>query len=163
MQLKIKTLVGIEGDVDQYGLAFLSKVRASTPSLLNSSVPSKMQDREAEAAKSAIPRPNDGGWMLSFHVNTHFLFSSLFPGDVVPTRFRCPCCGYRTLETAGALALCPVCWWEDDGQEDADASDVRLTVNGDLSLNEARAFYVRCGAAHPRFLPYVRKPLASDL
>jgi hypothetical protein len=69
----------------------------------------------------------------------------------------------RTLDAPGALALCPVCWWEGDGQEDADASDVRLTVNGDLSLNEARAFYLRCGAAHPRFLPYVRKPLASDL
>ena len=26
------------------------------------------------------------------------------------------------------MALCPVCWWEDDGQEDGDAGDVRLTV-----------------------------------
>jgi hypothetical protein len=69
----------------------------------------------------------------------------------------------RTLEAPGALALCPVCWWEDDGQEDADASDVRLTVNGDLSLQEARNFYARCGAAHPRFLPYVRKPMETDL
>jgi hypothetical protein len=69
----------------------------------------------------------------------------------------------KTLEAPGALALCPVCWWEDDGQEDADASDVRLTVNGDLSLEEARGFYARCGAAHPRFLPYVRKPMAADL
>ena len=36
------------------------------------------------------------------------------------------------------MGLCPVCWWEDDGQEDNDASDVRLTVNGQLSLIEAR-------------------------
>jgi hypothetical protein len=28
------------------------------------------------------------------------------------------------------MGLCPVCWWEDDGQEDADATEVRLTVNG---------------------------------
>jgi hypothetical protein len=55
------------------------------------------------------------------------------------------------------MALCPVCWWEDDGQDDADAADVRHTVNGALSLNEARAYYIGCGAAHPRFLPYVRK------
>jgi hypothetical protein len=55
-----------------------------------------------------------------------------------------------------------VCWWEDDGQEDADASDVRLTVNGALSLSEAREHYAQCGAAHPRFLPYVRKPQASE-
>jgi len=76
----------------------------------------------------------------------------------VETRFRCPCCGCKTLEAPGALVLCPVCWWEDDGQEDVDASEVRLTVNGELSLDEARASFVRCGAAHPRFLSYVRKP-----
>jgi hypothetical protein len=81
---------------------------------------------------------------------------------MAPIRFRCPCCGYRTLEAPGTLALCPVCWWEDDGQEDADASDVRNTVNGELSLNDARMHYSQCGAAHPRFLPYVRKPGVSE-
>jgi len=80
----------------------------------------------------------------------------------VELRFRFPCCGCRTLETVGALALCPVCWWEDDGQEDDDAAEVRLTVNGALSLNEAREHYAHCGAAHPRFLPYVRKPQVTE-
>jgi hypothetical protein len=79
-----------------------------------------------------------------------------------PTRFRCPCCGYKTLEAPDTLALCPVCWWEDDGQEDTDASDVRLTVNGQLSLDDARRHYLECGAAHPRFLPYVRKPSVTE-
>jgi hypothetical protein len=60
------------------------------------------------------------------------------------------------------MGLCPVCWWEDDGQEDTDASEVRLTVNGQLSLNQARANYAECGAAHPRFLAHVRKPLESE-
>ncbi|HEY1648104.1 MAG TPA: CPCC family cysteine-rich protein [Terracidiphilus sp.] len=78
------------------------------------------------------------------------------------TRFRCPCCGYKTLEAPAALALCPVCWWEDDGQEDKDASEVWLTVNGQLSLTQARAHYAACGAADPRFLPYVRKPAAPE-
>ncbi|MGA7833446.1 MAG: CPCC family cysteine-rich protein [Terracidiphilus sp.] len=78
------------------------------------------------------------------------------------TRFRCPCCGWKTLTAPGALVLCPVCWWEDDGQEDCDSSDVRLTVNGTLSLDEARTHYLRCGAAHPRFLPYVRKPQVTE-
>lgn len=76
--------------------------------------------------------------------------------------FRCPCCGARTLEAPGAMALCPVCWWEDDGQEDNDADEVHLTVNGVLSLSEARRNYALCGASHPRFQPYVRKPLASE-
>jgi hypothetical protein len=78
------------------------------------------------------------------------------------TRFRCPCCGFKTLEAPAALALCPICWWEDDGQEDADAAEVRLTVNGDLSLQEARQHFALCGAAHPRFLPYVRKPQLTE-
>ena len=81
---------------------------------------------------------------------------------VVEERFRCPCCGFRTLETAGAMALCPVCWWEDDGQEDGDASEVRLTVNGQLSLSEAREHYAHCGASHPRFLAFVRQPTAHE-
>jgi hypothetical protein len=55
-----------------------------------------------------------------------------------------------------------VCWWEDDGQEDGDAGEVRLTVNGALSLDEARKHYAQCGAAHPRFLPYVRKPQVTE-
>jgi Cysteine-rich CPCC len=81
---------------------------------------------------------------------------------MVQSRFRCPCCGYKTLETPGTLALCPVCWWEDDGQEDADAVEIRHTVNGSLSLREARENYARFGAADRRFLPYVRKPRDSE-
>ena len=77
-------------------------------------------------------------------------------------RYRCLCCGFRTLEAPDTLALCPVCWWEDDGQEDADATDVRHTVNGSLSLSDAREHYSRCGAAHPGFLPYVRKALVTE-
>lgn len=80
----------------------------------------------------------------------------------VEVRYRCPCCGFKTLEAPGTLQLCPVCWWEDDGQEDEDASEVRLTVNGQLSLNQARTNYGEFGAAHSRFLPYVRKPRSAE-
>ncbi len=58
--------------------------------------------------------------------------------------------------------MCPVCWWEDDGQEDNDAAEVRLTVNGQLSLFQARINYSQFGAAHARFLPYVRKPESAE-
>lgn len=60
------------------------------------------------------------------------------------------------------MGLCPVCWWEDDGQEDADAMEVRLTVNGQLSLSDARHHFVQCGAAHPRFLRFVRGPNEAE-
>jgi hypothetical protein len=77
-------------------------------------------------------------------------------------RYRCPCCGFKTLDAPGALQLCAVCWWEDDGQEDSDAGDIRLTVNGHLSLDEARVNYTKFGASHPRFLQYVRKPEVAE-
>lgn len=78
-------------------------------------------------------------------------------------QYRCPCCGYRTLEAPAALGLCPVCWWEDDGQEDPDAGEIHLTVNGQLSLAEAREHFARCGAAHPRFSRYVRPAQPAEL
>ena len=76
--------------------------------------------------------------------------------------FRCPCCGSRTLTTPDAMELCPVCWWEDDGQDWEDAAAVHSTVNGELSLIEARQNFQRCGAAHPRFVRFVRKALPEE-
>ncbi len=97
-----------------------------------------------------------------FSRNPSFIFTVHSNVETVAPRYRCPCCGYKTLQAPNAMGLCPVCWWEDDGQEDNDASEVRLTVNGQLSLNEARAHYAHCGAAHPRFLRYVRKPHVTE-
>jgi hypothetical protein len=65
------------------------------------------------------------------------------------------------------MELCPVCWWEDDGQDgdlgSSDAAEVRSTVNGDLSLAQARQNYQDCGASHPRFVRYVRKASPEEL
>ncbi|WP_263357205.1 CPCC family cysteine-rich protein [Acidicapsa ligni] len=81
--------------------------------------------------------------------------------------FRCPCCGAKTLSTPTTMELCPVCWWEDDGQDgepgSADAAEVRLTVNGELSLRQARLNFQACGAAHPRFVRYVRPALPEEI
>ena len=60
------------------------------------------------------------------------------------------------------MELCPVCWWEDDGQDSDDDADILATVNGELSLREARENYRQCGAAHPRFVRYVRKALPEE-
>ena len=80
----------------------------------------------------------------------------------MPDLYRCPCCLHKTLESPEALVLCPICWWEDDGQDSIDATEVRATVNGELSLTEARHNYQLCGAAHPRFVRYVRQPLPEE-
>ncbi len=60
------------------------------------------------------------------------------------------------------MELCPVCWWEDDGQDSEDASEVRSTLNGELSLSQARQNYQLCGAAHPRFVRFVRPVLPEE-
>jgi Cysteine-rich CPCC len=76
---------------------------------------------------------------------------------------RCLCCGYKTLSLPGGLELCQVCWWQDDGQDDSDSYVVRGTVNGDLSLAEARLNFQLYGAAHLRFKSHVRAPRAEEL
>ena len=52
--------------------------------------------------------------------------------------FRCPCCRFKTLRGRGQDEICPVCFWEDDGQDDHDANEVRGGPNGTLSLSKAR-------------------------
>lgn len=74
----------------------------------------------------------------------------------------CPCCGWRTLLERGAFEMCPVCWWEDDGQDEADADVVRGGPNGSLSLSDARANYRKFGASVPSFIGSVREPTPDE-
>jgi hypothetical protein len=59
---------------------------------------------------------------------------------------RCPCCRYYTLEERGGYEVCPVCYWEDDGQDDPHADEVRGGPNADLSLTQARINFESIGA-----------------
>ena len=52
--------------------------------------------------------------------------------------FTCPCCGYPTLSERGAYDICPLCDWEDDGQDDPHADEVWGGPNSDYSLSESR-------------------------
>lgn len=58
--------------------------------------------------------------------------------------------------------MCPVCWWEDDGQDDADEDVVRGGPNGSLSLKQGRMNYEKFGASDERFIEKVRRPLDSE-
>ena len=64
-------------------------------------------------------------------------------------KFPCPCCRLETLDAPSANEVCPECGWEDDGQGDADADDVRGTVNGPLSLTAYREMYREALAEAP--------------
>lgn len=69
----------------------------------------------------------------------------------------CPCCGFRT----GCLT-CPVCFWTDDGQGDADADVVRGGPNGELTLSHGRLNYAIYGASDPRYQELVRPPRGDE-
>jgi len=77
--------------------------------------------------------------------------------------FRCPCCKYKTLFGRGGFEVCPVCFWEDDGQDEADAERVLGGPNSDLSLRQAQANFKRYGAMEERFQPHVRGPLPDEI
>jgi hypothetical protein len=76
--------------------------------------------------------------------------------------YRCPCCDCKTLDERGGFDVCPVCFWEDDGQDDADADTVRGGPNGGLSLTIARRNYREFGACDRKFLQKVRKPTTEE-
>jgi hypothetical protein len=74
----------------------------------------------------------------------------------------CPCCRCLTLDERGAFEICPVCFWEDDGQDDEDAGTVRGGPNGSLSLEQARRNYAAFGACDHRSKQHVRPPLPHE-
>jgi hypothetical protein len=84
------------------------------------------------------------------------------PNEQQPT-YRCPCCNYLTLCGRAGFEICPVCFWEDDGQDDHDADDVRGGPNGTLSLTKARMNYREYGASELRRLPNVRKSRPEEI
>ncbi|MFF4554441.1 CPCC family cysteine-rich protein [Streptomyces sp. NPDC001422] len=76
--------------------------------------------------------------------------------------YGCPCCGFLTLDERGSYEICPVCFWEDDGQDDQDANRVRGGPNGRLSLTEARRNFHAMGACDERCTQFVRDPLPHE-
>ena len=76
--------------------------------------------------------------------------------------YACPCCGLITLTERGNHEICPVCFWDDDGQDDHDADDVRGGPNRQLSLTVARANFRALGASDERRTRLVRKPLPDE-
>ncbi len=55
--------------------------------------------------------------------------------------YACPCCGKRALSERGSYEICKTCGWEDDGQDEHDADEVRGGPNGRFSLTEARKLF----------------------
>ena len=77
-------------------------------------------------------------------------------------RSACPCCRFLTLHERGGFEVCKVCFWEDDGQDDQDASVVRGGPNGALGLEQARRNFAVHGACDETFKRSVRAPLPEE-
>jgi hypothetical protein len=74
----------------------------------------------------------------------------------------CPCCGRATLGSRAKYEICPVCFWEDDGQDSADAGVARDGPNR-VSLLEGRRNYLRIGASCENNLDAVRPPTLEEV
>jgi hypothetical protein len=67
-----------------------------------------------------------------------------------------------TLPERGNYDYCPVCWWEDEGQDDPYAHEFWYGPNR-TSLSVARANYLRIGACDEYSLPKVRPPRPDEM
>ncbi|EGO65281.1 CPCC family cysteine-rich protein [Acetonema longum] len=56
--------------------------------------------------------------------------------------FACPCCQYQTLEERGQYYICPVCFWEDDGNNQAE----RYSGPNHMTLQEGKNNFSKFGA-----------------
>jgi hypothetical protein len=74
----------------------------------------------------------------------------------------CPCCGFTTLPERAGFDICPVCYWEDDGQDDHDADVVRGGPNYSLSLTKARENFREFGACERKHIKNVRPPRREE-
>jgi hypothetical protein len=66
--------------------------------------------------------------------------------------FRCPCCGIPYLRGRACFEVCPICLWEDDGQDDPNADEIRGGPNGKESLTSARANFQFLGVCQAHLI-----------
>ena len=67
-------------------------------------------------------------------------------------KVACVCCGCLTIEDPGGYEICPVCFWEDGGDDP-----------NHMTLADAKANYARIGAIDESYLSDVRKPLPDEV
>lgn len=66
------------------------------------------------------------------------------PSDPTP-REQCPCCDYISLPERGNYLICPICFWEDDGQ-DIDELDEESGPDHGITLRVGRENFTKFGA-----------------
>lgn len=89
-------------------------------------------------------------------------FQNTVIAAVPGVRHPCPCCRYITLSSRGWHEICPVCGWDDDGQDDHDADEYRGGANL-VTLTEGRDNFRDFGASERRRIDRVRRPLPEEV
>lgn len=74
----------------------------------------------------------------------------------------CLVCGYMTISKRGSFEICPICFWEDEG-EVPDSAKPTYGPNGSLSLEKARQNYKKFGAVDKKLKDKVRLPTMDDM
>jgi cysteine-rich CPCC protein len=104
------------------------------------------------------PDPDDPDAEPAVEPRTPLTDADLLPHGML----ACPCCGHATLSERAMYQICPVCFWEDDGQDSADAAVERGGPNK-VSLARARANYLAFGANAESDREHVRRPTREEV
>ncbi|MCQ2468836.1 MAG: hypothetical protein MJ100_03405 [Ruminococcus sp.] len=104
-------------------------------------------------------------------------------------KFRCLCCGYRTVDVRGEFDICPICFWEDDlyilfddievktgtssvfiynnsesdSYDGSDIIDIPSRANHLMTLRQGRINFRKNGVCDDEFKKYVRFPRSSEM
>jgi len=121
---------------------------------------------ESDGNDAVMVTRSEQGWLSIAGIQAPHLLQIAFPASAAPPPrlpLRCPCCRCKTLNQRAIYAICPVCFWEDDGQDDDNADIVHGGPNYELSLTQAQANYREFGASRRKDLPHVRAPRVDEL
>ncbi|MEP3890414.1 MAG: CPCC family cysteine-rich protein [Hellea sp.] len=77
--------------------------------------------------------------------------------------YACPCCGANSLTERGEWDICPICWWEDDGTDNEEASLYFSGPNNGLQLTAARINFIEHGIYNPDRKDLLEKALPLKL
>lgn len=78
-------------------------------------------------------------------------------------KYKCLCCGYRTLDERGGYDICPICFWEDEPGQREDDLDKKSGANHGLTMRQAKENYKRFGACEESMIKNVRKPNEDEI
>jgi hypothetical protein len=96
-----------------------------------------MNDEQSETDKKELT-PADKQLIQDFTTRRLTFKNYLEQHELQNEKSTCPSCGFPTLSEKASYEICPVCDWEDDGQDDSNADEVLGGPNSDLSLTDSR-------------------------